>query len=433
MAVKKRSDFWTACLFLGPNFLGFMIFVVFPVVFSIVMAFTNWDLSLHNRYRDEPLQWVWLRNFYDLFTHPDFWKYFGNTLFLMIGVPVSIAGSLFLAILLTSKLKVGTVITRLGLAALSLASFAVIGLLLSSCGYGAIALLFCMVAGVILALGITTGATVYRTIFFLPSFTAGVAVFLLWKQMYNPRTGPINKAIAPVLDALANVVNATPSSLWICLGYVLWAIALVGLVWFVFKVLRNWLDRDIGFGMAFLSLASLVVAALIFYGLGLVTRILPAISSDGLEPPQWLTDYHWAKPAIMIMGLWIAVGSNNMLLYIAGISNIPPELNEAADIDGAGRWQRFWNVTWPQLAPTTFFIVIMSIIGGIQGGFEQARAMTEGGPYGATTTLSYFVYIEGFQTGRFGFASAVAWAIFMMIMGLTIFNYKFGGKYVNDG
>ena len=125
---------------------------------------------------------------------------------------------------------------------------------------------------------------------------------------------------------------------------------------------------------------------------------------------------------MMIMGFWAAVGSNNMLLYLAGLSNVPQDLYEAADIDGAGRFQRFWHVTWPQLAP----------ICGLQGGFERARVMTNGGPAGATTTLSYYVYTEGFETGRLGYASAVAWALFALVFTVTMFNWKFGNRYVND-
>ena len=167
-------------------------------------------------------------------------------------------------------------------------------------------------------------------------------------------------------------------------------------------------------------------------GLANVCYSLSEMSLDGLAPPKWINDFHWAKPAIMIMGLWAAVGSNNMLLYIAGISNIPPALYEAAEVDGASGWQRFWNITWPQLAPTTFFIVIMAFIGGLQGGFEVARTMTGGGPFGATTTLTYYVYQEGFESLRFGYASAVAWVMFAMIFTLTIFNYKFGSRYINE-
>ena len=114
------------------------------------------------------------------------------------------------------------------------------------------------------------------------------------------------------------------------------------------------------------------------------------------------------------------------------MTNVPGELYEAADIDGATSLQRFWHITWPQLAATTFFIFVMSTIGGLQGGFEMARVMTSGGPAGATTTLSYYIYQEGFETGRLGFASAVAWALFALVFSVTLFNWKFGNRYAND-
>jgi multiple sugar transport system permease protein len=151
-----------------------------------------------------------------------------------------------------------------------------------------------------------------------------------------------------------------------------------------------------------------------------------------LSAPEWLTNYHWAKPAIMIMGFWAAIGSNNMLLYLAGLSNVPQHLYEAAEVDGASRFQKFWHVTRPQLAPTTFFIVVMSMIGGLQGGFEMARTMTQGGPAGSTTTLSYFIYTEGFETGRLGYSSAVAWTLFALVFVVTMCNWRFGNRYVND-
>jgi multiple sugar transport system permease protein len=189
-----------------------------------------------------------------------------------------------------------------------------------------------------------------------------------------------------------------------------------------------------GFGGAAMICLGAMVLQFILIGLSNVFVRLPGMAGEaqGITPPEWLASIHWAKPAIMIMGFWVAIGSNNMLLYLAGLSNIPQELYEACDIDGANRRQRFWNVTWPQLAPTTFFIVVMASIRGLQGGFEMARTMTKGGPAGATTTLSYFVFTEGFETGRLGFASATAWTLFIMIFCLTIFNWKFGNRYVND-
>jgi len=89
-------------------------------------------------------------------------------------------------------------------------------------------------------------------------------------------------------------------------------------------------------------------------------------------------------------------------------------------------------VTWPQLANVTFFVFVMSVIGGLQGGFEMARTMTQGGPAGATTTLSYYVYTEGFVTGRLGYASAVSWVLFAMVLSVTLFNWKFGNRYTHD-
>jgi multiple sugar transport system permease protein len=131
------------------------------------------------------------------------------------------------------------------------------------------------------------------------------------------------------------------------------------------------------------------------------------------------------------MGIWIAIGGNNMLLYLAGISNIPTELVEAAQLDGAGRWAIFRNVTWPQLAPTTFFIVVMSFIGGFQGGFEQARVMTLGGPANTTTTLAYYIYTKAFEEFQIGYAAALSWVLFSAIFVITIINWRLGAKELN--
>jgi len=213
------------------------------------------------------------------------------------------------------------------------------------------------------------------------------------------------------------------------------AVCAAMLLWWAVEIFRgrtHACSADYGIGNALMFSALLALGEFVFMGLGVACSNLPAMAAAGLSPPEWLTNYHWAKPAIMIMGFWAAVGSNNMLLYLAGLSNIPVELYEAADIDGASRIQKFWSVTWPQLAPTTFFIVVMSVIGGLQGGFEMARTMTQGGPAGSTTTLAYFIYTEGFETGRLGYSSAVAWTLFLMVFLATLLNWKFGNKYVNE-
>ena len=148
----------------------------------------------------------------------------------------------------------------------------------------------------------------------------------------------------------------------------------------------------------------------------------------GIEGPDWLTDYYWAKPALMLMNLWGAMGGTNMLLYLAGLQGIPQELYEAAEVDGANRFQRFWKITVPMLAPTNFFIFTMSVIGGFQGGFDAAYVMTGGGPAGATTTLSYYIYNHAFVYFNMGYAAAIALVLSVLVFLITALNWKFGRR-----
>ena len=126
------------------------------------------------------------------------------------------------------------------------------------------------------------------------------------------------------------------------------------------------------------------------------------------------TLFYWAKPALIVMGVWARMGGPNMLLFLAGLTSIPVELYEAAAIDGTGRWQRFKHITWPLLSPTTFFILIMGIIYGLQGGFEMAYVMTQGGPSRSTDMPGIFMFEITFR-GDF-FARGAAIGIVMLIM-----------------
>lgn len=311
----RRSDLVPAVGFLLPNFLGFLVFTVGPVAFSLIVAFTNWNLI-----PSVPLRFVGLGNFAALLSDEHFWLYFINTVYLMIGIPFAIVGSLLLAVLLSQKLK---------------------------------------------------GIVIYRTLFYIPSFTSGVAIMILWKALYNPSFGPIDTAIAWVLHALH--MHGQPPE-WL-------------------SSTKNVLSIDVEH-VRFNSAQ---------FGLG-------------------------ARDAIIIMGIWVAAGGNNMLLYLAALTNVPPELYEAAQMDGANRWQCFWNVTWPQLAPTTFFITIISMIGGLQAGFDQARVMTNGGPAETTTTLAYDIYTTAFEQFKMGYASAISWVLFIIVLVVTLVNWKFGNR-----
>lgn len=287
--------------FLLPNLTGFVLFTAWPVLAALLLSFSSWDLL-------GPPRWVGLDNYRELLgfrvtvdgiraNDPDFWKYLGNTVFLMLSLPVNVAASLFLAILLNQKIR---------------------------------------------------GTYLYRLLFFLPSILSGVAIFYLWRWMYNPDYGLVNQLLAVV----------------------------------------------------------------------------------GCEGPRWLTDPRWAKPALMLMGCWLAAGGTSMVLYLAALQNVPLELYEAAEIDGANGWQRFRNITWPSVAPVTFFIVTMGLIHGFQSGFEAAYIMTGGGPFGATTTIGYYIYTTAYVHFDMGYAAAIACVLFVLVLGVTLINWRRGKESV---
>jgi multiple sugar transport system permease protein len=150
------------------------------------------------------------------------------------------------------------------------------------------------------------------------------------------------------------------------------------------------------------------------------------------NPPDWLSDPSWAKPALIIVGLWVGAGGYNCVLYLAGLQNIPSELYEAAEIDGAGWWARLRYVTWPMLAPTTFFILVTSVIAGFQGHFTHIHILTRGGPADSTTTLLYYIYQHAFVWHNMGYACALAMVLFVLIMGFTILQWKHGGAAIES-
>lgn len=146
------------------------------------------------------------------------------------------------------------------------------------------------------------------------------------------------------------------------------------------------------------------------------------------SPPDWLQSRTWAMPAIILMSVWKGLGYN-MVLFLAGLQGIPSHLYEAAELDGAGAWYKFRNITLPLLTPTTFFIVIIAIIGSFQI-FEQAYIMTQGGPARSTVTTVYYIYENGFQWYKMGYASAVAWVLFAMILLATLVQWRYQDRWV---
>jgi multiple sugar transport system permease protein len=144
---------------------------------------------------------------------------------------------------------------------------------------------------------------------------------------------------------------------------------------------------------------------------------------------RWLNDPRWAMPALIILGVWKGLGYN-VIIYLAGLQNIPQHLYEAAQIDGANRLQLFRHVTWPLLTPTTFLILIMAVINSFQS-FTEFHVMTQGGPIGSTTVIVYYLYQQAFQQFNMGYGSALAIVLFLIILGLTLIQNKMLGSKVH--
>jgi multiple sugar transport system permease protein len=153
------------------------------------------------------------------------------------------------------------------------------------------------------------------------------------------------------------------------------------------------------------------------------------LSLVGIEGPRWLYDTSTAKLALVIMSVWGAGG--NMLIFLAGLQGIPTHLYEAATIDGAGRWRRFRHITVPMISPTMFFLVVTNIIYSFQV-FTNVYVMTggEGGPANATMMYVLWLYLLAFRQFRMGFASALAWVFFIVIMVFTILVFRSSSAWV---
>ena len=314
---RRRAALLQALPFLLPNFLGFLIFTFVPVLACFGLSLTDYRLSPIASLHDltEQVRFVGLANFARLLgfgreagrlaaNDPEFWRYLGNTFFLMLGIPLSIIGSLLLALLLNQRLR---------------------------------------------------GITLFRTVYFLPTVSSAVAICIVWKWIFHQQPNEV----------------------------------------------------------------------------GLLNSVLMTLGLA--NPPDWLGSMAWAKPAFIIMVLWLSVGGYNCVLYLAGLQGVPQELYEAADLDGAGSWARLRHITWPLLSPTTFFVVTMSVIAGLQGSFlfTAAFLMTGGGPAGATTTLMLYIYNYGLAWHQLGYAAAIAAVLFSLVFSFTLINWRYGQRLVH--
>jgi multiple sugar transport system permease protein len=309
-AAKRRESIWAAG-FLAPSFLGLLVFSVVPIIGALAISLLEWDILSAPKF-------VGLANYAELWHEFDagetLRQVLANTLYFTVGtVPLAMVISLFIALLLNRKVL---------------------------------------------------GVAVFRVIYFLPSVTSIVALSIIWRLMYNPDYGLVNRMLGGI---------KVP---WPVHGH----FALVPLV---------------------------------------------------AHPPAWLADPHWAMPAIIIMSVWTSIGYN-AILYLAGLQGIGASYYEAARIDGANAWQLFRHVTWPLLSPTTLFIFTMSVIGGFQV-FTQIYMMTAGKPTPQTTVYVYHIYSEAFTSFRMGYASALAFVLFLIILSVTLIQLSITKRWIVYG
>ena len=153
---------------------------------------------------------------------------------------------------------------------------------------------------------------------------------------------------------------------------------------------------------------------------GYVSKLLVALGVG--SPPLWLDDPSLALPSLIGINIWKNLGYC-MIIYLAGLQGIPPELYEAATVDGAGFLQKHWKITLPQIAPVTFFVFVNNCIEAFKT-FEQVQIMTQGGPVTATTTVVYQIYVRAFNDFRMGYAAAMSVVLFVIIFAVTMLNFR---------
>jgi multiple sugar transport system permease protein len=283
LSLARREALW-AYAFIAPWTIGFLIFTIGPMLASLFFSFTDYNIV------DSP-RWIGITNYVNLFHDDLFWHALGVTFkFAVIALPLGLVFSYLIAVLLNSKIK---------------------------------------------------GINIWRTIYFLPSVIAGVAVALLWARIFDPKFGILN----PFLEKL------------------------------------------------------------------------------GIQGPGWLSDPHWAISALVIMSLW-GVGGN-VIIYLAGLQGVPTDLYDAAKVDGATAWQRFRYVTLPMTTPVIFYNLVLGLIGTFQY-FTEVYVLTNGTGNPARSTLFYnlYLYQNAFKYFHMGYASTMAWVLFIIVLGLTLLIFR---------
>lgn len=361
MARKEATEGYMCIL---PWLIGFVSFTFGPMLFSIYISMCDWDIINAPRF-------VGLANFQQALFH-DF--RFIQALKVTLGyaafaLPLGLTGSLLVALLLNQNVK---------------------------------------------------GMSWFRTIFYVPAILPGIATAMLWRWIFNPENGILNKILGatnPQFAAMAGVLRPWPFA--IAVGLIVAAVIAV-------KAIQELKLRTASSGVSILWLVlALPIGGLVAFvwntGFGLLK-----VSLNG-PLPLWLGDPAWALPAFILMSLWSVGGG--MIIYLAGLQSIPTQLYEAADIDGANPVQKFHKITLPMLSPTIFFNLVMGVIGSFQV-FTSSFVMTQGGPHYATLFYLLYLYQKAFQYFQMGYAASMAWILFFIILVCTLLVFKSSSAWV---
>jgi multiple sugar transport system permease protein len=291
LTLRQKDQLW-ALLFISPWIVGFLVFTAGPMIMSAYLSLTDYNVI-------DPPVWVGAANYVKAFLRdPLFWHSLRVTLYYgALALPLGLIVGFSLAMLLNQRVP---------------------------------------------AVGI------WRTIYFLPSVVAGVAVAILWVRLLSPRNGLLN----PVLEQVF-----------------------------------------------------------------------------GIKGPGWFTDPNWAVPALVLMSLWGVGGS--MIIYLAGLQGVPTALYDAAKVDGANALHRFRHVTLPMMTPVIFYTLVLGLIGAFQYFTEVFVATSgDGGPQRATLFYNLYLYQNAFKYNDMGYASALAWVLFLIVLLLTLAVFRSSALWV---
>lgn len=338
---KKQENTFAGYLFASPWIVGFLIFVIVPMGFSLYWSFTDYRVI-----SNAPPNWVGLDNYAQLILKDDgFRASIVNTLYLTaIGLPLQMAFALFLAVMLSQNMR---------------------------------------------------GERVFRMAFYLPVILGfNTAVLLAWRLMLNTGTGIINQLIRAASQAFPPF------------GY---------------------LNRALIFAQE--------LTAAFFLGLSngkfnLLTKVWEAGFPAANRVPLWVQSPLWSKMSVVLLMIW-GCGAM-MLIFLAGLKNIPKELHEAAEVDGASSWKRFWKISFPLLTPYIFYNLVVGLINSLQI-FEPIFVLYRDNQPLVPSAISmvYYLWQASFRHFEIGYGSAISWLILLIILVVTVVQFKMQDRWVH--